>query len=150
MEYEQIGERTALSNLYSRWTEFMKYVNRKGKTIAVELLREYSTFLANVALRFGGIDAILRAPEIPNEAIGQYVRDYETLLIEWSKKLAELERMEARFHENKRNAAKADDATDDKRVAAVNDGRCDEVVEDKTQEKKPPVVAKVNKREKKS
>ena len=132
MEYEQIGERTALSNIYSRWTEFMKYVNRKVGSIDDHFIREYANFVANVALRFGGLDAIYRAPEIPNEAIGEYVREYEKMIIEWSNHLANIERREARFLANETKRAADCDEADDSGHGEVGDNGCSELSKDET------------------
>ena len=97
MTYEQTNERMAFNELYARWTEFMKYTNHKAKTICPELLREYCNFVSNVALRFGSVNAIYNCPEVPSETLGQYVRDYERALVEWSGYLAGFERREASF-----------------------------------------------------
>lgn len=97
MTYETTNERMAFNELYSRWTEFMKYTNHKAKTICPELLREYCNFLSNVALRFGSVTAIYNCPEVPSEPLGQYVRDYEKALVEWTGYLADFERREASF-----------------------------------------------------
>jgi hypothetical protein len=132
MEYEQIGERMALSNIYGRWTEFMKYVNHKVGSIHDHFIREYANFVANVALRFGGLDAIYRAPEIPNEAIGEYVREYEKMLVEWSNHLANIERREARFLADEEKRAADGDEADDSGHGEVGDNGCNELSEDET------------------
>lgn len=100
MTYEQTNERMAFNELYARWTEFMKYTNHKVKTICPELLREYCNFVSNVALRFGSVNAIYNCPEVPSETLGQYVRDYEKALVEWSGYLAGFERREASFRQS--------------------------------------------------
>lgn len=106
--YEQSNERMAINELYARWMEFMKYANKKAKTIPDIMLREYCNFVSNVALRFGAMNAIYSSPEIPNEALGQYIREYEKDLVEWSGYLAEIERREARFRSGM--AKKAEEA----------------------------------------
>ena len=100
MTYETTNERMAFNELYARWTEFMKYTNHKLKTVHPELLREYGNLLSNVALRFGSVNAIYNCPEVPSETLGQYVRDYEKALVEWSGYLAGFERREASFRQS--------------------------------------------------
>lgn len=103
MTYERTNERMAFNELYARWTEFMKYANHKVKTIPDGFLREYCNFVSNVALRFGSVNAIYNCPEIPGETLGQYVRDYEKALVEWSGYLAGIEARERKFREEQAN-----------------------------------------------
>lgn len=104
MTYERTNERMAFNELYARWTEFMKYTNHKVKTIPDQFLREYCNFVSNVALRFGSVNAIYNCPEIPGEILGQYVRDYEKALVEWSGYLAGIESRERKFRKEQANA----------------------------------------------
>ena len=92
-----IGERETAVGLQKRWTEFMRYANRKVRTIDSTFLREYANFVSNVALRYGAITALANCPEVPNEVLGGVVRDYEKELVAWSGHLADIERREADF-----------------------------------------------------
>lgn len=121
MTYEQTNERIAFNELYARWVEFMKYANRKSKTICDGLLREYCNFVSNVALRFGSVCAINNCPEIPNEMLGQYVRDYEKALVEWSGYLAGIERREISFRKSQNAKAEAKKDESNPGVAETND-----------------------------
>ena len=111
MTYDQTNERMAFNELYGRWTQFMKYTNHKVKSIPEKMLREYCNFVCNVALRFGSVNAIFNCPEIPNETLGQYVREYEKALVEWRGYLAGIEARERSFREGEKAALekKADD-----------------------------------------
>lgn len=104
MTYDQTNERMAFNELYGRWTQFMKYTNHKVKSIPEKMLREYCNFVCNVALRFGSVNAIFNCPEIPNETLGQYVREYEKALVEWSGYLAGIEARERSFREGEKAA----------------------------------------------
>lgn len=96
-DYDRASERDTAVDLQRRWTEFMRYANNKTKTIDSTFLREYANFVSNVALRFGAITALANCPEVPNEVLGNIVRDYERELVTWSKHLAGIERREADF-----------------------------------------------------
>jgi hypothetical protein len=96
-DYDRASERDTAVDLQRRWTEFMRYTNSKTKTIDSTFLREYANFVSNVALRFGAITALANCPEVPNEVLGNIVRDYERELVTWSKHLAGIERREADF-----------------------------------------------------